>query len=128
MQQRSDKNIFRLEHVLEAIDKIERLTSKISLSHFLEDWVVQDAVIRNIEIIGEALKSVDDNLKSRYPDVPWAQAKAMRNLLAHEYFRVNPNEVWVTVKESLPELKVQISKILEHLKPNNSSNHYQPEQ
>lgn len=115
MHRPPNKNIFRLEHVQESITKVEQLTNPLSLAEFLDNWVIQDAVIRNVEIIGEALKSVDEDLKFKYPDVPWAKAKAMRNLLAHEYFRVDFEEVWLTVKENLPGLKLEISKILEQL-------------
>jgi uncharacterized protein with HEPN domain len=86
----------------------------------MNDWVVQDAVIRNIEVIGEALKSVDDDFKSDYPEIPWIQAKRMRNLLAHEYFRVDVEQVWMTVKNNLPELKEQVFKILEHPESDNN--------
>lgn len=88
-----NKNIFRLEHVLEAVEKIDVITSKLTLKEFLDDWILQDAVIRNIEIIGETLNAVDNDLKSTYPIIPWAKAKGIRNILVHEYFRVNAKEV-----------------------------------
>ncbi len=111
-----DKNIFRLEHVVEAIEKIETITKILTKEQFLKDWIRQDAVIRNIEVVGEAISSVDEELKTAYPEIPWAEAKGMRNILIHEYFRVDPMEVWITVLESLPKLKEQILDILENLK------------
>ncbi len=111
----SSKNVFRLEHVLESIDKIESVTKHISDEQFTKDWIIQDAVIRNLEVIGEAINNVDEELKKKWPGVPWAEAKGIRNILIHEYFRVNPKEVWATVKENLPKLKKQITKILQDI-------------
>lgn len=70
-----DKNIFRLEHILEAIEKIESITTNITKDLFLEDWIRQDAVIRNIEVLGEAISRTDENLKLDFPEIPWARQK-----------------------------------------------------
>lgn len=115
MKKRLSNNILRIEHVLDSIQKIESITDSTTLPEFLENWVVQDDVIRNIEIIGEPLNCIDKDLKSKYPKVPWVLAKDMRNLLAHEYFRVDISEVWATAKRNLPELKVSIGLILKEL-------------
>lgn len=111
-----NKNIFRLEHVLESIEKIEYIINGLSYGQYLEDWIKQDAIIRNIEIIGEAIASLDEELKEKYPDVSWKQARGMRNILIHEYFRIEYDEVWKTLHEDLPKLKYQIIAILNDIK------------
>lgn len=71
-----------------------------------------DAVIRNIEIIGEAAAHVPENIQEQYADIPWYQMKDMRNILIHEYFGIDMDVLWRTVQEDLPALKAKIQKIL----------------
>lgn len=111
-----DRNIFRLEHVIESIEKIEYIINGLSYDQYLEDWIKQDAIVRNIEIIGEAIANVDEELKEKYPEVAWKQAKGMRNILIHEYFRIEYEEVWKTLNEDLPKLKFQIIAIINDIK------------
>ncbi len=82
---------------------------------FYEDSIVQDAVLRRLEIIGEAVKNVPDDFRAKYPDVPWRQIAGMRDVLIHAYFGVNLRRVWKVVKEDLPGLKLKILKILEEI-------------
>lgn len=77
------KNLFRLQHVIECIEKIDIITKDLSYRDYLKDWIKQDAIFRNIEIIGEAIANVDDELKLKYPNVAWIKAKGMRNFLIH---------------------------------------------
>ena len=112
----NEKNIFRLQHVIECVEKIEVITKDLSYGHYLEDWIKQDAIFRNIEIIGEAIANVEDGLKIKYPNVAWVQAKGMRNFLIHEYFKVDHDAVWSTFNEDLPKLKFQILQILNDIK------------
>ena len=111
-----DKNIFRLEHVVESIEKIEFITKELSYIQYLEDWIKQDAIVRNIEIIDEAIRNVDEELILMYPKVPWKKARGMRNLLIREYFRIEHEEVWKTLNEDLPKLKIQILAIVNDIK------------
>ena len=111
-----DKNIFRLQHVIDCIEKIEIITKDLSYESYLEDWIKQDAIFRNIEIIGEAIVNVEEELKQKYPDVPWFQAKGMRNFLIHEYFKVDHDAVWETYQNHLPKLKLQIISIINDIK------------
>jgi uncharacterized protein with HEPN domain len=111
-----DKNIFRIEHVIECIEKIEYITNDLTYEEYLEDWIKQDAILRNIEIIGEAISHIDEKLKVLHPEVAWLQAKGMRNILIHEYFRVDFDAVWNTLKLQLPILKFQMIAILKELK------------
>jgi uncharacterized protein with HEPN domain len=111
-----NKNIFRLEHVVESIEKIEFITKELSFIQYMDDWIKQDAIVRNIEIIGEAIRNVDEELIITYPKVPWKEARGMRNLLIHEYFRIEHEEVWRTLNEDLPKLKIQIISIINDIK------------
>ena len=111
-----DKNIFRLEHVVDSIEKIEFIIKDLSYGQYLEDWIKQDAIVRNIEIIGEAIRNVEDELIIKYPNVPWKEARGMRNILIHEYFRIEYDEVWRTLNEDLPKLKSQIISIIHDIK------------
>jgi len=82
-----------LKHVREAIAKIEKYT-KDGRKHFMEDTMVQDSVIRNLEIIGEASRNLPVDLRKSYPKVPWQSITGMRNVLIHEYFGVDLDIVW----------------------------------
>ncbi len=111
-----EKNLFRLQHVVECIEKIEIITKNLSYGDYLDDWIKQDAILRNIEIIGEAISHVEDKLKEKNPDVAWVQAKGMRNFLVHEYFKVDHDAVWNTFNNELPILKLQIISIINDIK------------
>jgi uncharacterized protein with HEPN domain len=111
-----NKNIFRLEHILESIKKIEYIVKGLEYGDYLEDWIKQDAIIRNFEIIGEAISSLDDEIKNENPDLEWKSAKDMRNFLIHEYFKVDFKAVWDTIYIHLPVLKKQIEVILEKVR------------
>lgn len=77
---------------------------------------MKDAIIRRLEIIGEAVKNIPDDFKDKHPDVPWKEIAGMRDILIHEYFGVNLERVWKTAKEDLPEFKKTVSEILKEIK------------
>lgn len=105
---------FRLEDILEAIGKIERFTAGMDFESFRADDKTADAVIRNIEIIGEAARNVPPEIQEHHTDIPWGKMRAMRNVLMHEYFGVSLSQVWQTLKEDLPPLTSQIRAVLDH--------------
>jgi uncharacterized protein with HEPN domain len=78
----------------------------------LNDIKTQDAVVRNLEIIGEAIKNISKGLKKKYPQIPWKDLSGVRDKLIHHYFGVNLDIVWNIVKEELPEVISQIEEIL----------------
>ena len=96
---------FRIDDILEAIDKIERYINRVDYSSWLNDEKTIDAVIRNLEIIGEASSHLPPEVREQYVDVPWIMMKGIRNILAHEYFGVDLKIIWKTIKEDLPILK-----------------------
>lgn len=103
-----------LDHILEAITRIQRYTKNLDQNNFLQNELIQDAVIRNIEIIGEA----SNNVNKHYPDfvtqqshIPFSLAYEMRNALAHGYFKVDMEIVWKTLERDLPKLKFQIEEL-----------------
>ncbi len=96
-----------LGHILQAIERIERHTSDVDEMTFLSSELIQDAVIRNLEIIGEAANNVlrqDVSFAAKHAEIPWQVMYAMRNRLSHAYDRVDMEIVWKTIQRDLPEL------------------------
>ncbi len=105
-----------IQDMLEAIEKIEKYTSSIEdLEDFMGKDIVVDAVLRNLEIIGEAAKNIPEDLRSKYREIPWNRVAGLRNVVIHGYFAVDLEIVWVIVKEQLPELKEVLLKMMEGL-------------
>ena len=100
-----------IEHILEAIKKIQDYTLDQSKEQFIHSDLLVDAVIRNIEIIGEASKKVSKNLQHAYFDIPWKEMAGMRDKLIHDYMGVDTEVIWQTIVEDLPILKEKLSKI-----------------
>lgn len=110
-----------LEHILQAINRINNYTNDISEALFLQNELIQDAVIRNIEIIGEASRNIDrhyPDFTAKHPEVPWNDLYWMRNRVSHGYFSVDFELVWKTLEKDLPELDEQIQTIYEDLSSN----------
>ena len=101
-----------LEDILESIQLIQKYMKGVGEEEFVQDPEKQDAIVRRLEVIGEAVKGLPDELTTRYADVPWRQIAGARDILIHEYFRVDLEMAWEMVKEDLPELESQVQKIL----------------
>ncbi len=80
---------------------------------FAQDERTFDAVVRNLEIIGEAIKNIPDDIRRRFPEIEWRKAAGLRDILAHEYFAVDSDVLWDVVKNKLQPLRSQVSKMLE---------------
>lgn len=94
-----------IHDIIDAIGKIERYTQGLSFKKFSKDQLIIDAVVRNFAVIGEAAKNVPTELRTRYSDIPWKEMAGMRDKVIHEYFGVDLDIVWKTIKKSLPNLK-----------------------
>jgi uncharacterized protein with HEPN domain len=106
----------RLEDILEAVAQIETEQAK-GKSAFDENPLVQVWMVHHLMIIGEAVRAIDPAERSKYPSVPWRQIAGMRNILVHDYFRINQEIVWETVEKHLPALKTEVEQILGQLPP-----------
>ena len=105
MSPKGRDHLLFLEDILAAIAKIERYTQGLSFETFRENDMAVDAVIRNFEVIGEAVRHIPDNIKERYPDVEWKEAAGFRNILIHDYFGIDVEAVWDTIKNNIPTFK-----------------------
>ena len=105
-----DRRVY-LAHILECTQKIERFTAE-GKDRFLRDDMVQDAVIRNFEIIGEAAKRIDKVYRAAHPDIPWQALAGLRDVLIHQYEGIDLERVWVMVENDLPRLKRAIADLL----------------
>lgn len=102
-----------LGHILKAIERIDRYTADMNEAEFLNSELVQDAVIRNIEVIGEAsnnIQNVDPEFAAQHDDIPWLVMYTMRNRVSHGYDKVDLEIVWKTIQSDLPVLHAQITK------------------
>lgn len=107
-----------LQHILQAIERIREYHSGIGEREFLDDPKTQDAILRNLEILGEAARNVeraDPQFSASHPEIPWEVIYAMRNRLSHGYFEVDLEIVWKTVQNDLPALESKISALLRSL-------------
>ena len=101
-----------IRDLLDAIEKVQTFIKDLDYEDFKKDDKTKFAVIRALEIIGEATKHISDDVRVRYPEVPWKEMAGMRDVLAHDYFGVDEATVWLTAKEKIPQLKPSIEKIL----------------
>ena len=101
-----------LEDILESINRIERYVKGKTKEEFLDNYEKQDAIIKRLEIIGEAVKNIPSEIKKKHPEIPWKDMAGMRNVLIHEYFGVIMGRVWDTAKKDIPKLKKQIQELL----------------
>ncbi|GJQ59305.1 MAG: DUF86 domain-containing protein [Candidatus Scalindua sp. AMX11] len=100
-----------IQDIKESLNRIISYTSKMEYKDFVQDYKTQDAVIRNIEILGEATKLLSDVMKNKYPDIPWKDIAGTRDKLIHDYFGVNLDIVWEIAKNEIPLLYTQINDI-----------------
>jgi uncharacterized protein with HEPN domain len=104
-----------LEHIAQAIERATGYVERMDSVAFQETSLAQDAAIRNIEIIGEAASRIQQQAPefvAAHPELPWGKMRGMRNRMIHNYFDVNVDVVWNTIKEDLPQLKQQIDVLL----------------
>jgi len=105
-------NIVYLRHIVEAIDKIGKYLAGFDFEKFSSNDLIFDAVIRELEIVGEAANRVEIKFQESHPEIPWRKMTGIRNLLIHEYFGVNAKIVWETCQTDLKELKMSLKSLL----------------
>ena len=101
----------QLDDILQSISYIQEYISGMDYNAFESDRKTQDAVIRNLEIIGEAAKTLPDELKAKMPEIEWHKIVALRNILTHEYFGVNLKIIWDVIQNKLTELEASCQKL-----------------
>jgi uncharacterized protein with HEPN domain len=104
-----------LDDIVEAIQRIEEYSAHTNFDSFKQDRKAIDAIVRNFEIMGEAVNKIPSSLRNKYPDIPWTEMMGMRNKLIHEYFGVDIQILWKTIKADIPQLEPQVRKMLEDL-------------
>ena len=102
----------RLQDIQDSIDQIEKYAVQ-GQDRFQADELIQVWIIHYLQIIGEAASKLSDEFVQKHSDIPWAEIVAFRNILVHEYFRVNLRTIWKVVERDLPDLKIKVGKILQ---------------
>jgi uncharacterized protein with HEPN domain len=108
--------LFFLEHIKECIYRIERFTNHVEEKDFLKDELIQSATIRQIEVIGEAVKNLPIDFINKYPHIPWGDIAGTRDKMIHYYFGVDLKLVWKIASDDLPLLKSQVEQIIKEIK------------
>lgn len=111
---------FFLEDIFEAANKVLRYTNGMSLEAFRSDELVFDAVVRNLEIIGEAAKHLPKEVQERMPDVEWSKAAAFRDVIAHGYFGLNVHIIWDVTRNKVPAISKSVEILLTQLRNDQS--------
>jgi len=112
MSEKERDYLLFLEDILNAIEKIEIYITELSFEKFCANSMAVDAVIRNFEVIGEAAKNVPEKIKKKYPDVEWKEATGFRNVLIHDYFGIDLEAVWDTIRNNIPPFKQHLLETL----------------
>lgn len=105
-----DINLF-IQDILENIKDIESFSKALTKEKFESNKLIQNAIIRSLEIIGEAVKNIPDSFRDKHQDIPWRKIAGFRDILSHAYFGVSINRVWNIIEKDLPNLKEKISRI-----------------
>jgi len=104
-----------LKDILGALDAIEKFVGGADFETFKNDDMMSSAVIRKFEIVGEATKNISEEIKQKYPAIPWKSMAGMRDRLIHFYFGIKYELVWETIKKEIPKVKILVKRILDDL-------------
>ena len=103
-----------LQDIFESIQQIEEYLDDVNENEFYQNSEKQDAVLRRLEIIGEAVKHISDDIRNEYDEIPWRKIAGMRDIIIHEYFGVTLSMIWVVTQRDLPDLKSKIQDIIDN--------------
>lgn len=103
----------RLQDILDAISDIEAFTASIDFEDFRANREKVYAIVKLIEILGEAVKQIPPEVRAQYPEIPWQSIAGMRDVLVHEYWGIDVNVIWATVQQGLPPLKLVITELIQ---------------
>lgn len=106
----------RVEDMVDAVDAISSFVKDMSFELFCQDRKTVDAVVRNLQVIGEAARALPEQVRQQYPDIPWNNIVGMRSVLVHEYFGVDFDILWTTIQNDLPPLRTRLQSILDDRK------------
>jgi len=112
----SDADLARLRDILAAIETVQRYCVRVSEARFVTDYVLQDAVVRRVMIVGEAASKLSAEAKTSLPEIEWTSIISMRHVLVHDYSDVDQGTLWRTVRHDLPELKKQLLRCIDFSK------------
>lgn len=104
-----------IQDIIDAINNAQNFTKGITYDAFREDIKTAFAVVRTLEVIGEAVKNIPETIRNKYPNIPWKEMAGMRDKLIHEYFGVNYEVVWDTIKIELPDIKLKFEAIFKEM-------------
>ena len=105
-------DIIFIKHIFDAISKIERFIQSVPFDNFVDNEMMLSAVIRELEIVGEASNKISKDFQAKYHEIPWAEIIGMRNRLIHKYFGVDADLVWQTCQNNLPKLKKNLLSLM----------------
>ena len=111
---KKDDTIY-VRHILDATERINEYLEGVTEAEFLQTGLLQDAVVRQLEIVGEATRNLSEELRTKHSDVPWREVIGLRNRIAHDYLNVDFQLVWEVVQYDLPILKSRVLQILGEL-------------
>jgi uncharacterized protein with HEPN domain len=109
---KKDDSVY-LRHIMDAFVQIERYTEGVSHDEFIKNSLIQDGVIRQLEVMGEASRNLSEDMRNEYPHIPWRQMISLRNRMIHAYFNVNLQIIWEIIQGDIPNLKKDIKHVLE---------------
>ncbi len=110
-----------LDALVTGTTKVLEATRHLDFETFCEDWILRDAVIRNLEVIGESARRLPAALKARHPQVPWDHLARLREILVHSYFQVDDAILWSLIQDHLPDLKTAAEELLAEVPPGPAS-------